>query len=133
VQAKKALQVGSGLDWSWIRFGEQKHISLRLLQSSIVLSRVLLRLNCAYTDLQTNPLLPTPRGTPEFTPVVLRRETVPGRLPFPRQRIFLKVCRPSPEPEFLAESPVRGKLRHDPSLLGHSNIPKRSILALVRG
>jgi hypothetical protein len=61
VRAKQALQVVSGLDWSWIRLCERKDIALRLRRSSIAGHY------CAYADLQTNPMLATPRGTPEFT------------------------------------------------------------------
>jgi hypothetical protein len=48
VQAKQALQVVSGVDWSWIRLCERKDIALRLRRSSIAGHY------CAYADLQTN-------------------------------------------------------------------------------
>ena len=48
-------------------------IAVRLIKSAIE-GRY-----CAYTALQTDPLLVTLRSTPEFSSVALRRTAVPGQ------------------------------------------------------
>jgi hypothetical protein len=113
VQAKKALQVVSGLDWSWIRLCERKDIALPAAQepyrgASLRLCRPAA---CAVSGKEIAPALF--RGGEQLTEP---RRNSRGReqgIRLQTESLFLKVCRPGPEPEFDTDSDLAAKIaRH---------------------